>query len=56
MRVLAFDPHASADEMRAAGVAKRDDLQTMLGECDFVSIHCVLNAETRGLIGAALAH
>ena len=52
MRVLAFDPHVSADAMRAAGVAKRDDLQTMLGECDFVSLHCVLNGETRGLIGA----
>ena len=24
----------------------------MLAECDFVSIHCVLNAETRHLIGA----
>jgi D-3-phosphoglycerate dehydrogenase len=25
----------------------------MLAECDFVSIHCVLNAETRHLIGEA---
>jgi len=52
-RVLGFDPHVSAAQMRAAGVEKRDDLHGMLGECDFVSIHCVLNDSTRGLIGAA---
>jgi D-3-phosphoglycerate dehydrogenase len=40
--VLAFDPHVE-------GTAS--DLRAMLAECDFVSIHCVLNAETRHLIG-----
>jgi D-3-phosphoglycerate dehydrogenase len=44
MRVLAFDPHVE-------GTAS--DLRAMLAECDFVSIHCVLNAETRHLIGEA---
>jgi D-3-phosphoglycerate dehydrogenase len=38
--------------MQAAGVEKRDDLHAMLAESDFVSIHCVLNDSTRGLIGA----
>jgi D-3-phosphoglycerate dehydrogenase / 2-oxoglutarate reductase len=42
MRVLAFDPYVKG----TAG-----DLRAMLAECDFVSIHCVLNAETRHLIG-----
>jgi len=51
-RVLGFDPNMSASQMRAAGVEKRDDLHAMLAECDFVSIHCVLNDSTRGLIGA----
>jgi len=51
MRVLGFDPHVGAEAMRAAGVEKRDSLQAMLAECDFVSIHCVLNDATRGLIG-----
>ncbi len=50
-RVLGFDPHVAAGEMRAAGVEKHDSLQAMLDECDFVSIHCVLNDTTRGLIG-----
>jgi D-3-phosphoglycerate dehydrogenase len=51
-RVLGYDPHVSAEQMRAAGVDKRADLHAMLAECDFVSIHCVLNEATRGLIGA----
>ncbi len=52
-RVLGYDPHVSAAQMRVAGVEKREALHAMLGECDFVSIHCVLNDQTRGLIGAS---
>ena len=48
MRVLGYDPHAQ--DMPAE---RRTDLGAMLEECDFVSVHCVLNAHTRGLIGAA---
>jgi D-3-phosphoglycerate dehydrogenase len=44
MRVLAYDPYVKDT------VA---DLRGMLTESDFVSIHCVLNAETRHLIGEA---
>jgi D-3-phosphoglycerate dehydrogenase len=42
MRVLAFDPHVKNTV---------SDLRAVLAESDFVSIHCVLNAETRHLIG-----
>lgn len=52
-RVLGYDPHVSGEEMKAAGVEKVDDLRAMLGQCDFVSLHAVLNDETRHLIGAA---
>jgi D-3-phosphoglycerate dehydrogenase len=52
VRVLGFDPHVSAEQMRAAGVDRRDDVHAMLSECDFVSIHCVLNDSSRGLIGS----
>jgi D-3-phosphoglycerate dehydrogenase len=52
VRVLGYDPHVPAARMREAGVDRRDDLCTMLAECDFVSVHCVLNDSTRGLIGA----
>jgi D-3-phosphoglycerate dehydrogenase len=50
-RVLGYDPHVSRAQMQAAGVEKRDDLHSMLADSDFVSIHCVLNDKTRGLIG-----
>jgi len=50
-RVLGFDPGMDAATLREAGIEKVDDLQAMLGACDFVSVHCVLNERTRGLIG-----
>jgi len=48
MRVLGYDPHVT--DMPAE---RRTDLRGMLAESDFVSIHCVLNDETRRLIGEA---
>jgi D-3-phosphoglycerate dehydrogenase len=45
MRVLSHDPYVAR--------ATHRDLRGMLAECDFVSIHCVLNAQTRHLIGEA---
>ncbi|WP_038363412.1 NAD(P)-dependent oxidoreductase [Bosea sp. UNC402CLCol] len=50
-RVLGYDPHVDGATLAAAGIEKVDDLRTMLRACDFVSLHCVLNAATRGLIG-----
>jgi len=47
MQVLGYDPHATQ-----MPVQRCDDLGAMLERCDAVSIHCVLNAETRHLIGA----
>jgi len=50
-RVLGFDPGVDAATMQAAGIEKVHDLKAMLRVCDFVSVHCVLNDQTRGLIG-----
>ena len=52
-KVLGYDPHVDADAMAAAGIKKVDDLHAMLRQCDFVSLHCVLNAATRQVIGPA---
>ncbi|MDX8481546.1 C-terminal binding protein [Mesorhizobium sp. VK24D] len=52
-RVLGFDPNVDTAAMRQAGIEKQDNLHDMLRACDFVSIHCVLNDATRGLIGRA---
>ena len=48
MRVLGYDPPA-----KNISVERFHDLGDMLEECDFVSVHCVLNAQTKGLIGEA---
>ncbi len=51
-KVIGYSPHTSKDEMAKAGVQKYDNLQDMIKECDFVSVHCVLNKDTHHLIGA----
>jgi D-3-phosphoglycerate dehydrogenase len=53
MRVIAYDPYVQASSMLAERIQKASDLAVMLAEADFVSVHCVLNQETRHLIGAA---
>lgn len=52
-RVLAYDPNADPAELATLGIEKVDDLKAMLAACGFVSVHCVLNETTRGLIGRA---
>jgi D-3-phosphoglycerate dehydrogenase / 2-oxoglutarate reductase len=51
MRVIGCDPYVSAEQMRAGGIEKIDDLRNLLRSSDIVSIHAVLNDETRHLIG-----
>ncbi len=51
MRVLAYDPYLSAEEMARRG-AEKVDLDTLMRGADFVSINCPLTPETRGMIGA----
>ena len=50
MRVLAHDPFVS-DASVPAGVERCGDLHAMLARSDAVSVHCVLDAGTRHLIG-----
>jgi D-3-phosphoglycerate dehydrogenase len=51
MRVLACDPYLTKDQIEARGATKVD-LATLLAESRFISIHCPLNDETRGMIGS----
>lgn len=52
MRILYCNRSSHADAERDFG-AERVDLDTLLAESDFVSIHTPLSAETRHMIGAA---
>lgn len=47
---LVFDPFVPADLVAECG-ARSVELEELLAGADFVSIHCPLNATTRGLIG-----
>lgn len=51
MRVLAYDPYLSDQEVKARG-AEKVALDALLSGSDFVSINCPLSEETRGMIGA----
>lgn len=53
MRVLAYDPFVSAEAMRSSELEPRTHLLDLMSESDVVSIHCVLNEDTKGLIGEA---
>jgi len=51
LRVVAHDPYAPPERAAEMGVELRD-LDTLLGEADFVTLHAPLTDETEGMIGA----
>ncbi len=55
MRVLACSRHCLPAEAAARGVTLVD-LDTLLGESDYVSLHCALNDSTRGFFGEREFH
>jgi D-3-phosphoglycerate dehydrogenase len=50
-RILACDPYAAPASATVLGV-ELVDLDTLMRESDFVVVNCLLNAETRHLLGA----
>jgi D-3-phosphoglycerate dehydrogenase len=51
MRVLAYDPYLSAEQVKARG-AEKVELDDLLRQAEFVSINCPLSRESRYMIGA----
>jgi D-3-phosphoglycerate dehydrogenase len=51
MKVLAYDPYLTTEEMAARG-GEKVELDDLLRRSDFVSISCPLTKESRGMIGA----
>ncbi len=50
MRVLVYDPYVPSEHLRRSGFEPRE-LDELLAEADFVSLHVPLTEATRGLIG-----
>ncbi len=52
MRVLGYDPYLAPEQVRALGAEPCPDLDAVVREADFLTVHTPLVAQTRGLIGA----
>jgi D-3-phosphoglycerate dehydrogenase len=52
MEILGFDPFIDADGMAEYGVEKVTELDTVLQESNFVTLHVPVTDETRGMLGA----
>ncbi len=50
MQVVAFDPYLAPERAAALGVALVG-LDDLLRQADFISVHCKVSAETKGLLG-----
>jgi len=53
MNVLAHDPFVAAESVAEAGATKAE-MDQILAESDFISIHCPLTEETRGMFDYAV--
>jgi D-3-phosphoglycerate dehydrogenase / 2-oxoglutarate reductase len=52
MRVIAYDPYLSATRARALQIELVDELDDLLAEADFISLHTPLTPETRHILDA----
>jgi len=51
MKVNVYDPYVEDAVIVKAGCHPVDDLLSVLSQTDFLTVHCPLNDETRGIIG-----
>jgi D-3-phosphoglycerate dehydrogenase len=49
-RILVFDPYVDPDEIRRAG-AEQVTFDQLVSESDYITLHCPLTPETRGILG-----
>ncbi len=50
MRVLAYDPYVSEERMRSMNVERVEEVEDILAEADFVSLHVPRTPQTTGMI------
>ena len=51
MKVKGYDPYVSSEVMRTFGAEKVERLEDMLPKIDFLTVHCPLTQETKGMVG-----
>jgi D-3-phosphoglycerate dehydrogenase len=51
--VIAYDPYVDDSQFTTSGVERVRSLHELAARSDYVSVHCLLNAETHHLIDAA---
>ncbi|MCX5915612.1 MAG: hydroxyacid dehydrogenase [Deltaproteobacteria bacterium] len=51
MKVKGYDPYVSSETMKSFGVEKVERLGDMLPKIDFLTVHCPLTQETKGMVG-----
>lgn len=54
MEVLAVDPYLDEEVFSSFGARRIEDLPGLARQVDFLSLHCPLTAETRGMVSAEL--
>lgn len=52
MRVLGYDPFLSAERAGEQGIELFRDIDAMIADCDYLTVHTPLTNETRGVINA----
>jgi D-3-phosphoglycerate dehydrogenase / 2-oxoglutarate reductase len=50
-RILVYDPYVPADQIAAAG-GEKTELDTLLQQADYITLHLPLTEKTRGIIGS----
>jgi D-3-phosphoglycerate dehydrogenase len=51
MRAVAYDPFVSRERYRELGVDRRESMDDVLADAEFLTLHLPLSADTRGIIG-----
>jgi D-3-phosphoglycerate dehydrogenase len=51
LKVISFDPYLYDDIFEKWGVERRLDLEDLVAESDYISVHAPYNRETKGMIG-----
>lgn len=52
MKVLGLDPYITREMASKLGIQLADDIDEVLAECDYLTLHVPVNDETTGLIGS----